>query len=290
VAEAQRLGPWELSSVVESSLAGGGRVVLFAPWVALEARFGTAAILAPHLARLEPGSRPHAPAVPGSGVGVPERHCFAGREVLVVADGPAAREALLASWKRGRASGQRPLIVASDDAVVRSLRDSVEDAGGSPHEVVEARRLAGRLAGRQVGSGLEGQLVVLGALPTGVRDATSSECVHIAIVASRCSAVERLGRAAEVARPRYLVSELGAVRSGGPDRSAWRAGATAIEAFRRRWSIDDRERAVGARSTLRSLGIAALGDLAETKLEIRQAFRSAPTMGRRSLEAPDRSR
>lgn len=290
VAEAQCLGPWELSSVVESSLAGRGRVVLFAPWAALEARFGTAAILAPHLARLEPGSRPYAPIVAGSGAGVPERHCFAGREVLVVADGPAARQALLTSWQRGRASGRRPLVVASDDAVVHSLRDSVEDAGGSPDEVVEARRLAGRLAGRQVGSGLEGQLVVLGALPTGVRDVLAGECVHVAIVASRCSAAERLGRAAEVARPRYLVSELGAIRSGGPDRSAWRAGATAIEAFRRRWSIDDREHAVGDRSTLRSLGIAALGDAAETRFEIRQAFRSTPAMGRHSLEAPGRSR
>jgi hypothetical protein len=170
------------------------------------------------------------------------------------------------------------------------LRDSVKDAGGSPDEVVEARRLAGRLAGRQVGSPLEGQLVVLGALPTGVRDVTTGECIHITIVASRCSAAERLGRAAEVARPRYLVSELGAIRSGGSDRSAWRAGATAIEAFRRRWSIDDHEHAVGDRSALRSLGIAARGDVAETRLEIRQALRSAPTMVRRSLEAPGRSR
>ena len=50
VAEAQRMGPWELSSVVESSLEAGGRAILFAPSAALGARFATAAVLAPQLA------------------------------------------------------------------------------------------------------------------------------------------------------------------------------------------------------------------------------------------------
>ena len=47
VAEAHRLGPWELSSVVESCVATGGRAVLFAPTAALESEFVTASILAP---------------------------------------------------------------------------------------------------------------------------------------------------------------------------------------------------------------------------------------------------
>ena len=85
------MGPWELSSVVGSSLAGGGRVILFAPSAALDARFGTAAVLAPDLALFAPGASSDVPSVPGSGPGAPESHCFAGREVLVVADGPAAR-------------------------------------------------------------------------------------------------------------------------------------------------------------------------------------------------------
>jgi hypothetical protein len=286
VAEAQRMGPWELASVVESSLAGAGRVILVAPSAGLGARFGTAAILAPDLAGFAHVGRSDAPSVAVSGAGVPERHCFAGREVLVVADGPAAREALLETW-------QRPLVVASDDAVVASLRASVRDAGGSPDEVVEARRLAGRLAGWRAGPGPSGQLVVLGALPNGVAGVAPTECVHVAIVSPQCSAGERLGRAAEVARPRHLVSELGATRSGGSDRSAWRAGATAIEAFRLRWSIDDHEHAVGDRSTLRSLGLAAAADLAETRLKLRNAIRTielaAPRRGR-TLEAPGRSR
>ena len=293
VAEAQRMGPWELASVLESSLAGGGRVILVAPSAGLGARFGTAAILAPDLAGFAHVGRSDAPSVAVSGAGVPERHCFAGREVLVVADGPAAREVLLETWQRGRESGQRPLVVASDDAVVASLRSSVRDAGGSPDEVVEARRLAGRLAGWRAGPGPCGQLVVLGALPNGVAAVAPTECVHVAIVSPQCSAGERLGRAAEVARPRHLVSELGATRSGGSDRSAWRAGATAIEAFRLRWSIDDHEHAVGDRSTLRSLGLAAAADLAETRLKLRNAIRTielaVPRRGR-TLEAPGRSR
>jgi hypothetical protein len=268
-------------------------VILVAPSAGLGARFGTAAILAPDLAGFAHVGRSDAPSVAVSGAGVPERHCFAGREVLVVADGPAAREVLLETWQRGRESGQRPLVVASDDAVVASLRASVRDAGGSPDEVVEARRLAGRLAGWRAGPGPSGQLVVLGALPNGVAGVAPTECVHVAIVSPQCSAGERLGRAAEVARPRHLVSELGATRSGGSDRSAWRAGATAIEAFRLRWSIDDHAHAVGDRSTLRSLGLAAAADLAETRLKLRNAIRTielaAPRRGR-TLEAPGRSR
>jgi hypothetical protein len=135
---------------------------------------------------------------------------------------------------------------------------------------------------------------VLGSLPNGVTDLAPGECVHVAIVSPQCSVAERLGRAAEVARPRYLVSELGATRSSGSDRSAWRDGATAIEAFRRRWSIDDQEHAVGDRTTLRSLGLAAAGDVAETRLKLRNAVRTierpVPAVGRRTPEAPGRAR
>ena len=96
------MGPWELASVLESSLAGGGRVILVAPSAGLGARFGTAAILAPDLAGFAHVGRSDAPSVAVSGAGVPERHCFAGREVLVVADGPAAREVLLETRGSGR--------------------------------------------------------------------------------------------------------------------------------------------------------------------------------------------
>jgi len=284
VAEAQRMGPWELSSVVESSLAAGGHAILFAPSAALGARLATAAIVAPHLAPFARVDRPDSPSVRGGEESVAERYLFAGREVLVVADGPAARKALLTTWREGTTSGQRSLVVASDDAVVASLRASICDAGGSPDDVVEGRRLAHRLAAWRAGPGAPGQLVVLGTLPNGVGAVAPRECVHVAIVPPQCQTGERLGRAAEVARPRYLVSELGAVRSGAPDRSAWRAGALVIETFRHRFAIDDREHALGDPHTLRSLGLA--GDGAGTRLELRRALqtmeRDAPAVGRRT--------
>jgi conjugative relaxase-like TrwC/TraI family protein len=293
VAEAQRMGPWELSSVVEPCIAAGGRVILLAPSAALGARFATAAILAPDLVPFAPDDCSDTSNVRRGVVAVPERHCFAGREVLLVGDGPTAREALLEAWRRERESGRRPLVVASDDAVVVSLRASVGDAGGSVDDVVEARRMAGRLSRWRAGPGPCGQLVVLGALPNGLADVAPGECVHVAIVSPQRQASERLGRAAEVARPRYLVSELGAVCSRTSDRAAWRAGATVIESFRRRWSIDDHERAVGDRTTLRSRGLAAAGDVAETMLELRKALRTieiATPSTRRTLESPGRSR
>jgi hypothetical protein len=284
VAEAQRMGPWELSSVVESSLAAGCRVVLFAPSAALDGRFTAAAHLAPHLA---PFARPDGsdpPRVRGGAASVAERYFFAGREVLVVADGPAAREALLTAWRQGRASGQRPLLVASDDAVVASLRASVRDAGGSLDDVVDGRRLATRLAAWRARSGPPSQLVVLGTLPNGAGAVAPSECVQVAIVPAQCQPGERLGRAAEVARPRYLVSELGAVRSSASDRSAWRAAATVIESFRHRFAIDDHEHAIGDPVTLRSPDRAR--DAADTRLELRRTLRKmdreAPSMGRRT--------
>ena len=284
VAEAQRMGPWELSSVVESSLAAGGRAILFAPSTALGARFATVAILAPHLAPFARVDLSDSPSVRGGGTSVAERYSFAGREVLVVGDGPAAREALLTAWRQGRTLGQRSLVVASDEAVVASLRASVCDAGGSSDDVVDGRRLAGRLAGWRAGPGPPGQLVVLGTLPNGVGAVAPRECVHVAIVPPQCQAGERLGRAAEVARPRYLVSELGAVRSSAPDRAAWRAGATVIETFRHRFAIVDHEHAIGDPTTLRSLDRA--GDVADTRLELRNALRTmeqdAPSMGRRT--------
>jgi len=293
LAEAQRLGPWELSAVVEASLAAGGRVVLFAPSSALATQFCTAAVLSPHLDRFAPvdpgGKRPTAPE---RELHEMERHCFGGREVVIAADGRAAREAMLDAWANPPARGQRPLLVARDDAVVRALRSAVEEAGGSPGEVLEARRLTDPFAcGRS-----EGGLVVLGALPAGARTGASTlppaQCVHVAIAPPDASPGERLGRAAEVARPVYLVSELGEVPTRAPERSAWRAGAAVIETFRRRWSIEDPIRAFPAPGALRELGSVAVSDLAETRLMAREAARAlelaTPHRRGRTLDPPGR--
>jgi conjugative relaxase-like TrwC/TraI family protein len=279
LAEAHRFGPWELSSVLESALANRSRAILFAPVASLAAGLGPAAALVPHLAVFVPPGLDRAlasvPAKPDSREG----HFFAGREVLVVGDARAAREALFETWAQAHQAGQTCLVVASDDCVVGSLRESVRMAGGSAEEVVEARRLVGTKSPRH-----DGLFVVLGALPPAVREAGASRCVQIAIAPSHRSFEERTGVAAEVARPRYLVSDLGAVKSRPRERAAWREGARVIEAFRRRWSIDDREHALGDRRTLRNLESAALGDVAETRLNLRQATR----MIEPSLASPGR--
>ena len=299
LAEAQRLGPWELASILESSVAAGDRAILFAPAASLDRRFGTAAVLATDLGAFVPASRP--PAAPadgvtldGAGAAGAKRYRFAGREVLVVPDSATARAALLQAWRQDRAGGQRTLLVASDDAVVASLREAVRRAGGSPDDVVAARRLAGVLAGPRPGSGHGSRMAVLGPLPAGAREAGTVGCVQVAIVPAHSSGTQRLGRAAEVAKPRYLVSELGTLPSGTSERAAWRAGATVIEAFRRRWSIDDHQHAVGDPTRLRSLGLSAVGEAAETRLKVRQALRSieppSRAVRRQGLEAPGRSR
>ena len=86
---------------------------------------------------------------------------------------------------------------------------------------------------------------------------------------------DREGRkGGKVARPRYLVSELGPVPSAISDRAAWREGAFAIRSLRRHLSIDDPDHAVGDRRSLRSLERGATGQVAETRHKVRQALRS----------------
>ena len=288
LAEAHRLGPWELSALLESALASRCRVVLFAPGACLEASLGPAAVLAPHLGAFAPSPLERGAASGGSHASGWESHFFAGREVLVVADGSEAREAALLTWAAAREAGDHCLLVASDDSVAGSLRDAVRNAGGGPDEVVEARHLAGTTAPRH-----DGPVVAIGSAPTRVREA-ASRFVQVAVAPVHRGPQERLAMAAEVARPRYLVSELGATRSLPGERASWRRGAVAIETFRRRWSIDDPEHALGDRTTVRQLDSAALADAAQTRLEVRRATtsveRSALGWRSRSPEAMGRSR
>lgn len=204
-------------------------------------------------------------------------HRFAGRDVLVVSNGLVAREAMVVAWSTAASSGRRTLLVASDDAVVHSLRDSVQSLGGSRDDVVESRRLAAVLSGQRSDSGVESRIVVLGGLPSGVKDARVSDCVHVTVVPAHQPEVYRLGRAAEVARPRYLLSELGPVLRDPSGRATWRKGAVVIENLRRRLSIGDPDRALGDRRTLRSRE--AVGDLAEARLELGRALRSIERAG-----------
>jgi hypothetical protein len=189
--------------------------------------------------------------------------------VLVVAGGAAARAAILSTWAQARQADQACLVVASDDSVVAFLRDSVVQAGGSAEEVIEARRLTGSDARRH-----EGPLVMYGALPAAVASGRGARCVQVVIASTHLAPQATIAVAAEAARPRYLLSELGAVRSSSSARAAWREGAGLIETFRRRWSIDDGARAFGDSRSLKNLDLAALQELTETRRKLHELSRT----------------
>jgi conjugative relaxase-like TrwC/TraI family protein len=299
LAEAQRLGPWELASALESTLGRGDSVVVFVPAASLKNRFGTASTLAAHLGYVVPNglskdepraSRERIFSARGRG---PESHSFDGREVTLVTDGRTARDELIRAWQSERDSGRRSFVVASEDAVVARLREVLEDAGGSPEEVIEARRLNGVLANERRSPRAESRFVVLGALPVGVAESLGDGLSHVAVVPAQLSPADRIGRAAEVARPRYLISKLGPIPGSLSERAHWRHGATAIETFRQHWSITDHEHAFGDSATLRSLELKAPVEMAETRLELHRALRSGDRFlagMRHGLEAPGRWR
>ncbi len=58
-----------------------------------------------------------------------------------------------------------------------------------------------------------------------------------------------LARAAEIAPPAYLVAELGPRPSAPAERAAWRQAALAVESYRERWGVTDRQLALGERPT-----------------------------------------
>jgi hypothetical protein len=282
VAEAHRFGPWELAWVLEQAIERGGKAVLFAPSVSLEARFSPASRLAPELEAFVPPAQVRRASPEGR-----ESHLFAGREVVVVNSGAQARQALLTIWGRERALGGRALIAASDDSVVAHLREAVVSAGGSSGEVVEARRLDAVLAEEKDAPSALTRIATLGTLPE-LRRARSDRFVHVGVVGEHLAPTVRLARAAELARPPYLVSELGTVPAAPADREVWRRGAAVIESFRRRWSIEDKEHAFGDKSTLRSLDVVAYGEAVEASVKARQLRRSmgaqSPGLARRPAE------
>jgi hypothetical protein len=55
-----------------------------------------------------------------------------------------------------------------------------------------------------------------------------------------------LARAAEASEPAYLTALVGPRPSEPQARRTWLAAASAVEAYRDRWAVDDAERALGA--------------------------------------------
>ena len=288
LAEAHRLGPWELSAMLESATASRSRVVLFAPAASLEASLGPAAVLAPHLGAFVPPRLDRARLRSSRGR-------TGGRAIC----SPAGK---CSSWvtvqrrarphcSRGRRRARRASAALSWQATTRSYGRSATRFATPGEGPTRSSRLATSRAGRPRAT--TGRSSLWAPCRPRVREA-ASRFVQVAIAPVHRDPRERLAVAAELARPRYLVSELGAARSLPDERASWRRGAVAIETFRRRWSIDDSEHALGDRRTVRQLDGAALADAALTRLEVRRATtsveRSAPGSRRRSPETMGRSR
>ena len=99
LAEAQRLGPWELASAMRPSLEGGGRVVLFAPAAALERAVRGRG--RPCSSALLLRARSHVPALhPPESAKRKDIHLAAVMSSLS-AEPPQAREAMLKTWREG---------------------------------------------------------------------------------------------------------------------------------------------------------------------------------------------
>jgi hypothetical protein len=117
-------------------------------------------------------------------------------------------------------------------------------------------------------------VIMLGSLPSGARPIAPTQCVHVAIVAPSCSPGATLARAAEVARPDYLLSELGSPPMSRSGRQAWREGVTAIEEFRQRWPGEGQLRNGGDPGAGRSQGQELRLAQAERRLKVNRVLRS----------------
>lgn len=178
-----------------------------------------------------------------------------GRVVSLSDSLTAAQQTIVRSWVELRARGERAVVVAPDRAQALELRERaaavVSALSGSSRQRLAAELAEGdgvvtmRGARRVEASTMlvlgDARLLELaGARPSPEADVTY-HVVH------RRSGEERpLARAVECAPPPYLTAEIGPRPAGRPERQLWRSAAVRIEDFRRRWAIDDRDRALGA--------------------------------------------
>jgi conjugative relaxase-like TrwC/TraI family protein len=252
VAEAHAYGPVALGDMMGSCVTAQASVVLVAPRSAVERRH----VLA-DLAELGDRGLPRLLAGARNGMEVspepPERYVFGSVAVAVVpslqvAEAEAAK--LMAAARGPGAHGvdrggaaTPALLVAGDEALVGRLRcmPGVEAA-----DVVHTRELTARLASCAPASP---HLVVVGAAAVLRQGATAGAEVarsHVLVAPGiDASSPEGRGRAAEAARPRYLISLLGAPPATPIGRRAWREAAVEVEAYRERWRVTDVRQALG---------------------------------------------
>lgn len=245
VADAHAYGPGPLGEIVSAVARGGADVVLMSSAYAVAGR--------PLLSELAAfgDRRSVGREQPVTLQRVPERevsdrvlHRFAGLDVTLVGSLSAACAEAERQLAAASSEGRRAVVVSADESVVAAVRART---GAGTDVVVHSRRL--HLASSPAELARTGLVVIGGAsvLRTGATAAPSVERSHILVapgVDGRSR--EALGRAAEAARPRYLVGALGLPGSSARERERWRAAAVAVEGFRARWLVSDRTRAFGA--------------------------------------------
>ncbi len=282
VAEAQCFGHEALRGILQACSQAGADVVLVAPSRVIAQRRALGEVTALEKSSIDASGRigTGAGAGAGAGAGSSGHHRavesaleepapfaqlrFASVDVTLVAslgDGAAEAARRVTGGRSGvpgnpRSDGKRTLVVAGDEAVVAAIRAV---PGVRPDDVTHARDLKAVLGGHDDGAV---HLVVIGGgsvLRQGMTAPPDLERSHVIVAPGidRWSA-DGLGRAAEAARPSYLVRTLGGPASTVEGREAWRAAAGAVETFRARWQITSARSAFGEGELSRSGGTAGV--------------------------------
>ncbi len=247
VADAQAFGPAALDAIVRAVAGGGADTVLLCPEHAVANRSVLSELSALGLRReARDGSPPwlQPPGGPRQVETDGDRHRFAAVEVTVVGSLGAACDEAARRLRAAAAEGRPALVVSADESVAAAVR---QRAGAGEDAVLHSRRLRAPAA---AASGPVPELVVIGGASVLRAGRTASPTVvrsHILVAPAVVPrSADGLGRAAEAARPRYLVGELGRPGGGLAEREAWRAAAVAVEGYRQRWGVQDHTRAFGA--------------------------------------------
>lgn len=243
VADAHRLGPWELHDAVAEAAAGRAEVVLVSPAWALRDGDAPVRALSASLDAVEAPRRQRAPneAAEGSRPVAGERFAFAGpgggTDVVVVGRPDEARAALVAEAVRAHASGAEAVLVVRDVASAAAVQAALADRALATDAVVARLAEAPRSAERV--------LVLGGADGLATSRVGRAARWHVVVAPPGSRAGDHLGLAADVARPRYLTGQLGRPPADLARRARWRVEAAAIERFRERHGVVDRRRAFG---------------------------------------------
>jgi hypothetical protein len=262
LAEAHCYGPVALGEILSACARAEATVVLLAPRRSLEQRWVFADALDVGHGRLPEQGAPAAglPAMVESTAREESTatvsHVFGSVDVTLVDSLTAAREEAVRRLAEAGVSCDRgtrataAFVVAGDEAVVAAVRAM---PGVRSDEVVHARDVKDTLAAFEASPGERPHLILIGGasvLRQGATAAPGERRSHVLVAPGvDPRSAEARGRAAEAARPHYLVAQLGQPHRTPDERPVWRDAAVAFVEHRRRWGITDTSRAFGPASS-----------------------------------------